>query len=122
MDALTEDMSVAQQNLAGSPSDAVGVDVGFTEADKTALRQKSQKFMEDTMRRYNVRNVNYVKPGIGEATRVLLRRSPHLVLVRDPDSPDVRHLLLLAKEKNVPVTITPDLPYEATALIRDLLL
>ncbi len=124
VDALTEDMNVAQQNFAGSPSDhdAAGVGVGFTEADKTALRQKSQKFMEDTMRRYNVRNVNYVKPGIGEATRVLLRRSPHLVLVRDPDSPDVRHLLLLAKEKNVPVTIAPDLPYEAAALIRDLLL
>ena len=119
VDALTKDMSAAQQNFSESPSSG---SAGFTEESKAALRQRSRDFLQDTMQRYNVRNVNYVKPGIGEATRVLLRRSPHLLLVRDPDSPDVQHLLVLAEEKNVPVTITPELPYEAAALIRNLLL
>ena len=67
---------------------------------------------------YGVTDVNLIKPGIGEATRVLLRRMPRLLLVRDRDAPGVRHLLLLAQEKNVPVVIDSSLPYQAVSLIR----
>jgi hypothetical protein len=70
--------------------------------------------------RFGVRDVNHVKPGIGEATRVLLRRCPHLLLLRDPSRAEVAHLSLLAQEKQVPVQIDPELPYLAAALIRQL--
>ncbi|UUZ51720.1 hypothetical protein LP420_17195 [Massilia sp. B-10] len=59
-----------------------------------------------------------VKPGIGEATRVLLRRSPRLLIVRDRLAPEVAHLLLLAQEKNIPVATDVGLPYHAVSLIR----
>jgi len=70
--------------------------------------------------RFGVCDPNRVKPGLGEATRVLLRRIPDLLLVRDPREPSTRHLLLLARELRVPVEHAPELPYRAAALIRDL--
>lgn len=59
-----------------------------------------------------------VKPGAGEATRVLLRRLPWMVLVR-PDGRDMlEHLLLLAKERGVEVMDYPDMPYSCVGLVK----
>jgi len=59
-----------------------------------------------------------IKPGAGEATRVLLRRLPWLMLVR-PDCRDMlEHLLLLAKERDVEVADYPDMPYSCIGLVR----
>lgn len=69
---------------------------------------------------YRVTDRNFVKPGVAEATRVLLRRLPDLLLLRDPDHPDVEHLQMLARQKRVPVGIDPAMPLHATALIKDL--
>lgn len=81
------------------------------------LRRESREFLAGIGTRYGVRDVNHIKPGIGEATRVLLRRVPHLVLLRDESAPEVAHLRLLAAEKNVPVERDPSLPYNAAAVI-----
>ncbi|MDN7244993.1 cysteine protease StiP family protein [Planococcus shenhongbingii] len=67
---------------------------------------------------YNESDYTLIKPGVGETTRVLLRRSPWKVLVNDLEHPDVQHLLVLAKEKNVPVELVPELFYRAIGLIR----
>ena len=88
--------------------------------DLLSLRMISENFIRETMDRFQVLTENYVKPGIGEATRVLLRRTPHLLLLRNREDPEVRHLCLLADEKNVPVAVHEDLPYKAVALIRNL--
>jgi adenine/guanine phosphoribosyltransferase-like PRPP-binding protein len=72
---------------------------------------------------YGIDDVNLVKPGVGETTRVLLRRVPWRVLVRaepgvDPaDDPDLRHVLLLAEQRGVPVETVADLPYRCVGLI-----
>jgi hypothetical protein len=59
-----------------------------------------------------------IKPGAGEATRVLLRRLPWLVLVR-PDCRDMlEHLLLLAKERDVEVADYAEMPYSCVGLVR----
>jgi len=86
--------------------------------DAPAARARSQTYIAGAMRRYGVADVNLVKPGIGEATRVLLRRAPRLVVLRDPRAAQVAHLAVLAEEKRVPVEIDPDLPYHAVSLIR----
>ncbi|WP_306395224.1 cysteine protease StiP family protein [Telluria beijingensis] len=86
--------------------------------DAPAARARSQTYIAGAMRRYGVADVNLVKPGIGEATRVLLRRAPRLVVLRDPHAPDVAHLVALAEEKRVPVEVDPHLPYHAVSLIR----
>jgi len=86
--------------------------------DAAAARARSQAYLAAAMDRYGVADVNLVKPGIGEATRVLLRRVPRLVVLRDRDAPDVAHLATLAEEKQVPVDVDPTLPYLAVSLIR----
>lgn len=86
--------------------------------DAHAAASRSQAYIAAALARYGVNDVNLVKPGIGEATRVLLRRAPRLLVLRDPQAPAVAHLRLLAEEKQVPVEIDPALPYQAVSLIR----
>ena len=86
--------------------------------DKEAAANVSGDYMQTALRQHGISDVNLVKPGIGEATRVLLRRSPRLLIVRDPAAVDVAHLLLLAQEKHIEVRVQPDLPYHAVSLIR----
>ena len=104
VDAL-ERLALAQ---TGAPAEA---------ADTQAAAQRSQAYIGQAKQRYGIADVNLIKPGIGEATRVLLRRVPRLLLLRDPDHPAVAHLRLLAEEKKVPVEIDPALPYLAVSLI-----
>lgn len=53
--------------------------------------------------RYRIGDVNFIKPGIGEATRVLLRRVPWKLLVNEryAHAPELGHLYQLAEEKQV---------------------
>jgi hypothetical protein len=66
---------------------------------------------------YGINNVNLVKPGVGETTRVLLRRVPWKVLVRADAVTEVAHVLLLAEQRGVEVEVVPDLPYSCVGLI-----
>jgi len=88
-----------------------------TPEDKERLRQKSFDFLEKSRELYGIRDINQIKPGIGEATRVLLRRVPYLLVLRDENIPEVAHLRLLAAEKGVPLEINSSLPYNAAAFI-----
>ncbi|MFD0994786.1 hypothetical protein HNR16_001643 [Pseudoclavibacter chungangensis] len=69
---------------------------------------------------YGIGDVNLVKPGVGETTRVLLRRIPWRVLVRPDAMTDVAHVLLLAEQRGVPVEVVEGLPYSSVGLIRPL--
>ncbi|MGI4720853.1 MAG: cysteine protease StiP family protein [Janthinobacterium lividum] len=86
--------------------------------DAQEARARSRAYLDGAMARYGISDVNLVKPGIGEATRVLLRRVPRLLVLRRRGTPDVAHLEVLAEEKQVPVEIDPGLPYHAVSLIR----
>ncbi|BCT77860.1 hypothetical protein SCMU_37020 [Sinomonas cyclohexanicum] len=76
---------------------------------------------------YGIHSVNLVKPGVGETTRVLLRRVPWKVLARPelletddagrPRSGDLAHVLLLAGQRGVPVEPVEGLPYSCVGLI-----
>ncbi|MBB3604820.1 hypothetical protein FHT40_004498 [Mycolicibacterium sp. BK556] len=77
--------------------------------------------VEQIRRDYGITTTNFVKPGIGETTRVLLRRLPRHIIVRDPDAPEHRHIRLLAAERGVPVSCKPDLAYACVGLIDDVI-
>ena len=83
-------------------------------------RQRMRAFLSRLHRCYRISDPNFVKPGVAEATRVLLRRVPGLLLLKEPTHPDVAHLRLLAEEKQVSVVIDPTMPIQATALIKEL--
>lgn len=77
--------------------------------------------VEQISARYGIDDVNLVKPGVGETTRVLLRRVPWKVLVR-PDAlaedGELAHVLLLARQRGVEVVPAPGLPFTCVGLIR----
>ncbi|MGY1670013.1 cysteine protease StiP family protein [Geodermatophilus sp. SYSU D00710] len=67
---------------------------------------------------HGIADVNLVKPGVGETTRVLLRRVPWQVLVRPDRAADLRHVVALAQARGVPLVEVPGLPYSCVGLIR----
>ncbi|MFF4091932.1 phosphoribosyltransferase [Streptomyces nigra] len=66
---------------------------------------------------YGIHDVNLVKPGVGETTRVLLRRVPWKILAREGAGADLAHVRLLAEQRGVPVEEVPGLPYTCVGLI-----
>ncbi|WP_385645620.1 phosphoribosyltransferase [Streptomyces sp. SudanB91_2054] len=66
---------------------------------------------------YGIHDVNLVKPGVGETTRVMLRRVPWKVLARAGAGADLDHVRLLAEQRGVPVEEVADLPYTCVGLI-----
>lgn len=70
---------------------------------------------------FGIRDINLIKPSIGEATRVLLRRVPWKVLVHSlRDEAHLGHIYQLAREKGVELVEYPLENYRACGLIRDL--
>jgi hypothetical protein len=66
---------------------------------------------------YGIHDVNLVKPGVGETTRVLLRRVPWKILARAGAGADLDHVRLLAEHRGVPVEEVAELPYTCVGLI-----
>ncbi|WP_439030780.1 cysteine protease StiP family protein [Gordonia terrae] len=75
--------------------------------------------VEHIQNQYGLSSINLVKPGVGETTRVLLRRVPWRILVRADDLPEHRHIRLLAAERDVPVEVSPALAYSCVGLIKE---
>jgi hypothetical protein len=69
---------------------------------------------------FGISDINLVKPGVGETTRVLLRRVPWKILVDTMDNPNLRHILLLAEDRGVPVEVFPGLTYSCCGIIKPL--
>ncbi|MGW7460367.1 phosphoribosyltransferase domain-containing protein [Streptomyces sp. NPDC054797] len=66
---------------------------------------------------YGIHDVNLVKPGVGETTRVLLRRVPWKILAQRGAGADLDHVRLLAEQRGVPVEEVDGLPYTCVGLI-----
>jgi hypothetical protein len=93
--------------------------VDWNREKRSGLRAASEAFVNRVAADFQVADRHRIKPGIGESTRALLRRVPDRLLVADPTAQDLLHLGLLAKQKQVPLHHVPDLPYRATAIIRE---
>ena len=89
-------------------------------SNRQQLQTISQQCLQRIAEQYGITQHNNIKPGIGEATRVLLRREAKLLLLQDLDSEATLHLRWLAESKSIPVTVFKDLPYRAVALIKEI--
>ncbi|WP_433742381.1 cysteine protease StiP family protein [Falsibacillus pallidus] len=67
---------------------------------------------------FKIQDTNLIKPGIGETTRVLLRRVPWKILIGDRGNESLNHILMLAAEKNVPVEYYEGLSYACCGIIQ----
>ncbi|WP_019546106.1 phosphoribosyltransferase [Streptomyces sulphureus] len=93
-------------------------------ADSAALRATDRtptwegwRAVDRISEEYGIGDVNLVKPGVGETTRVLLRRVPWRVLARRGAGADLDHVRLLAEQRGVPVEEVDGLPYAAVGLV-----
>ena len=72
-------------------------------ADRTAT-WAGWAAVERISEEYGIHDVNLVKPGVGETTRVLLRRVPWKILAPSAaPGADLDHVRLLAEQRGVPV-------------------
>jgi len=69
---------------------------------------------------FSITNINFIKPGIGETTRVLLRRVPWKILVAESFDKNLDHIFLLAKEKGVLVESYPLLTYSCCGIVKNM--
>ena len=79
-----------------------------------------ENYISKLMKQYSVSDINFIKPGIAETTRVLLRRVPERVILQNINSDEVKHLIQLAKEKSVIIDEQKDLPYTAVGIIKNI--
>lgn len=84
------------------------------------LNKETNHYIAQIMKKYDIKDINYIKPGMGESTRVLLRRVPFVVIVKDIKSLSIEHILQLAKEKKVKVIEDKNLPYTALSIIKNI--
>lgn len=71
---------------------------------------------------FDMDDINLIKPGIGETTRVLLRRVPWKILIDKKYENDaaLSHIVRLAQEKNVPIEYYPLKNYRTCGMIKKL--
>ena len=70
-------------------------------------------------RDFGLTDISKIKPGIGETTRVLLRRVPYCVLVKSlSDIKNFPHIKRLCEEKNVPIKEYPLKLYNVCGIIK----
>lgn len=93
-------------------------DKGREEKEKGRLN--AMQSVENIRVHFGIESVNRVKPGVGETTRVLLRRMPWKILVKDKKNPYLKHILLLAQEKGVEIEEYEDMCYACCGLIQSM--
>ena len=76
--------------------------------------------VKNIKQKYDIEDVNFIKPGVGETTRVLLRRIPYKILVDDLNNKKLKHILILAKEKNVEVEEFDFKAYSCCGIIKNM--
>ncbi|MFF3780171.1 phosphoribosyltransferase [Streptomyces sp. NPDC001933] len=97
--------------------DAVDAEVKELLAADRAPTWEGWAAVERISEEYGIHDVNLVKPGVGETTRVLLRRVPWKILAGRGAGADLDHIRLLAEQRGVPVEEVDGLPYSCVGLI-----
>ena len=115
-DVSREFLAAVQEQFDAVRAEAVALSAELADTDRTPTWVGWQA-VERLSEEYGIHNVNLVKPGVGETTRVLLRRVPWKVLVHPDARAEVAHVLLLAEQRDVPVEEVPDLPFSCVGLI-----
>ncbi|UWE08628.1 phosphoribosyltransferase [Actinacidiphila bryophytorum] len=120
-DLAGADVSALFLDTVAAAFDAVGDGVA---EDVKSLRSQDRSptwagwaAVERISEEYGIGDVNLVKPGVGETTRVLLRRVPWKILAQRGAGADLDHVRLLAAQRGVPVEETDGLPYSCVGLI-----
>ncbi|PFG02900.1 RNA binding Pelota-like protein [Bacillus sp. es.036] len=81
---------------------------------------KGLESIENIQRDFGITNSHLIKPGVGETTRVLLRRVPWKILVHPNAEMNLEHILILARDRGVPIEEYSNMSYSCCGLIKPL--
>lgn len=91
--------------------------------DNTNVALSTTKGIDEVKKiasKFNINDINKIKPGVGETIRVLLRRVPDVILIKPNANPKfIEPITRLAKEKNVPIKEYPLTGYNTCGIIKD---
>lgn len=123
-DLLPEDKSLEFIDTVTSYFETIKI-FDILEASREADRKLNWKGM-NTVRAIasanGINDINLIKPGVGETTRVLLRRIPWKVLIdtSHKDTEGLEHIIRLCEEKHIPIEEYPLENYKACGIIKNL--
>ncbi len=101
----------------GAVQERVARDWPVLPAEQRAPTWAGWAAVEQISQEYGINDVNLVKPGVGETTRVLLRRVPWKILVRTDAAAELGHVRWLAEQRGVEIVELEQLPYSCVGLI-----
>lgn len=110
-----------EQDLSYEFIDSIEKHFDFnTTATSLPVKNSGISEVQNIANHFGISNINFIKPGIGETTRVLLRRMPWKILIKEntENDPVLLHLLRLADEKKIPVEYYPLENYKACGIIK----
>lgn len=89
--------------------------ISIQEVQGTGLNE-----VKEIAKKFKIEDINFIKPGIGETTRVLLRRVPWKVLIdeRYRGNAELSHIVRLAQEKRVGIEYYPLNHYKCCGVIK----
>lgn len=115
---LSQDVSndfIREVEKANSVQDAQP----WTPERASEAQDRARKLIDFIIGDTNCTDINRIKPGIAEATRAILRRVPDRVYLRDPNDPEVRHIVTICREKGKDIRALPATsPYRAVTYIK----
>ena len=76
--------------------------------------------IEEIQQRFQIKSLHHLKPGVGETTRVLLRRVPWKILVNPSAEQNLAHIYLLAKQHHVEIEYYDQMTYACCGIIKEL--
>jgi hypothetical protein len=91
------------------------------EREEDPITWRGEQDIRRIQQDFGIADINLIKPGVGETTRVLLRRVPWKILVNDLNNSDIQPILLLASDRGVTVEVYPNLTYSCCGLIKPLM-
>ncbi|MBC9704253.1 MAG: cysteine protease StiP family protein [Enterococcus sp.] len=75
------------------------------------------KTIQRVSREFGIKNINLIKPGVGETTRVLLRRVPWKVLMKRSELNSLTHIRVLCEQRGAELVVVEELPYSCIGII-----
>lgn len=116
------DCSLAFINIIQQYYSEVSAQAKLTAADDTLINVPTWKGLHSVnsiKEVFGIEDINLIKPGIGETTRVLLRRDPWKILIHPEKTHLLTHVLQLAKEKGIATEEYSDMSYSCCGLIKN---
>lgn len=94
----------------------------FKKIDISNIKEKGIDEVRRIGKDFGISDISKIKPGVGETTRVLLRRIPYCVLARNKENlkEDFPHIYRLCEEKNITVIEYPLKMYSVCGIIKKL--